>query len=314
MPSSTSDKKIFRNWLIFETREIRKFISLSALAGWLIALAILIYRRLPIDSMTSLSNVFEDPEFPFTKTGFALAQACICFLLAFLTPPATSVITRDTNFTMKAAARIRRHVIYLYLSLSVLYFAMSFFYYRGLPPGTDNCLTVFEIVTASFIFFLYVELSQITVSNNEESSFLIKGFNRSKLFFSALALILIIISILSYAFPGKDQNIEHKDFLIQTIKSVAAFLSGCTLAMVIGRLGNAYLYPGTFTIFLLYFYAILQALTSGNESIRFLVILLALPLKIILWLVFVWTFTNGKMSHYVGETRNVLDSEKSQVL
>jgi hypothetical protein len=89
-------------------------------------------------------------------------------------------------------------------------------------------------------------------------------------------------------------------------------LNGVALALVIGRLGSKFIDPGSVTLGLLYFYAVIQPTAATFPSMamgHLLATTLALPLKILLWLVVVWAFTTGILSEYVLSVRVLLIRE-----
>jgi len=175
---------------------------------------------------------------------------------------------------------------------------------------------VFETLTAILIFFLYVELSQVTVndrvqleSKTASTSKILRSTDayRHKISFSVLAMILIILSVLSFLYPSATAQSDVQVI----IRFIVASLSSVTLALVIGRLGSMYINPGTVTLSLLYFYASIQVFAALFDERLFLFVLttLAMPLKILLWLVFIWAFTTRKLWEYLQEVRDIVEKQ-----
>jgi hypothetical protein len=78
-------------------------------------------------------------------------------------------------------------------------------------------------------------------------------------------------------------------------------------------LGSKIIDPGSLTLGLLYFYAVIQptaATFHASPTAHLFATTVALPLKVLLWLVFVWAFTTGVLSEYVHEIRVLLIRER----
>ncbi len=317
------EKKSFINWLFSETSKSSKIISLFSLSSWLIPIILFLYNHLTLSLTTSeFDNILKSPEGSNYRKLLLLLHMISCFILAVATPKPHK--EANNYITEKASNRIHKMVISLYCSLGILYLVLTFFVF-GAPtelPETDNLMirwhtasmaweSSFEILTATLIFFLYVELSDITVETGKTGKNLDINENpqshaqRDRIIFVWFAIALFVLNILSYFFP--------QEFVQGFVKIIVACLSGVTLSMVIGRLGSLYINPGTATLFFLYLYAVIQPFAAFFPSPTFLFIAtsIALPLKILLWLVFVWAFTSGKLWEYIQEIRQILEEQKN---
>ena len=309
-------KHSFRKWLLSEVGQNSKLISGGTLISWVVALTLFVYKNRP--SSLKIEAINEALKNAPMFLGFlALLHATICFLLTVSTPRPVSNNQNesqpDETITEEASRRIQVMVLFLYIFLGLYYTITAFFYFRNDPTPLELWGGVFEIFTATIIFFLYIELSELTVKEKEGTSSKSKQITRTdlpsdayrhRIIFSGFAAILIILNILSSQYPSSSA--------VQTIvRIIVACLSGVTLALVIGRLGSIYINPGTLTLFLLYLYAVIQPFAGffHEPAVYFIVTSLALPLKVLLWLVFVWAFTTGKLWEYVQAIRDYLESQ-----
>lgn len=219
----------------------------------------------------------------------------------------------------KACVRIQLFVMASYMAWSV-YYLVTGLTLPELPkvPYGDLLNRAFSvnvnIIPSLLLYWLFLELAKITVvgparigaqkdeSAKEEE---ILRDNRSAIFHRAISLGVVALIIIPawYAFAQKD------DMLMQLAEVASACLNGVSLALVVGRLGNRVVDPGSITLGLLYFYAVIQttaAIFYARPGVHLFATTIALPLKVLLWLVIVWAFTTGILSEYVHEIRDVL--------
>jgi hypothetical protein len=243
----------------------------------------------------------------------ALIHATICIVLVFLTPKPVAMDKKvgRTTLTKKASARIRFFVWILYGSLAWLYIIYTVLSFTGFAAAAQAWAEVFEIVTATAIFFLYVELTQVTVKirlddedGRHATETLASDALRQRIIFCSVAMSLILLTVMSYLFTLPATEI--------VIRIIIACMSGATLALVVGRLSSVYMNPGTAALFFLYLYAVIQPFAAffQRPTIQFVVTSIALPLKLLLWLVFVWEFTTGNLWEYIDQTRDVLEKRE----
>jgi hypothetical protein len=309
------EKRNFLEWFW----ENRKIVSVTILSGWISTLSLCLYKILPSTwSVDAFNNALKNNDARMFLGLLPSYHALICFILACAT--ARPVFKnpdepeQDISIAVEASTRIQRRVMYLYLSLTLLYTTYAFFTFIGLPASKQNWGGIFEIVTATWIFFLYVELSELTVVKKGLIVEVVRSGDaqRHRIIFSGLASVLILLSFLSFHYSS-----ENTQFIVRL---AAACLSGVTLALVIGRLGSIYINPGALILSLLYLYAVIQPFAAffDNPIFEFIVTSVALPLKVLLWMVFVWAFTTGKLWEYVQEIRDFLvrqgsDKQRGQV-
>jgi hypothetical protein len=312
-------KQNFQEWLLSEVGKNSRIISGGTLLSWIVALAILGYNHWPA-SIHDIQAINTSLKGASQFLGFlASLQAAICFLLTVMTPrpiPYNQNGDQPDNYiTIEASRRIQVMVLFLYIFLGLYYTITAFFTFLGDHFSLSVWGAVFEVFTATIIFLLYVELSELTVTQKGDSAFELKQITKVKLssdayrhriIFSGFAATLIILSILSsyYSSPEAVKVI---------VRTIVACLSGVTLALVVGRLGSIYINPGATTLFLLYLYAVIQPFAGlfDKPIVHFIVTSIALPLKVLLWLVFVWAFTSGKLWEYVQEIRDYLERHDS---
>jgi hypothetical protein len=299
-----------------------KLISGGTLISWVAALILFLNNNRP--SSFKIEAINGSLRNAPTFLGFlAMLQAAICFLLTVMTPGPVSDNQngnqQDRTITEEASKRIQVMVLLLYIFLGLYYTITAFFYFQNKLIPLTLWGGIFELITATTIFFLYIELSELTVKEKEgvpSQNKLIARVNlpgdayRHRIVFLGLAAILIILSILSFIYSPQSPDLPSSP--LQTIiRIIVANLSGVTLALVVGRLGSIYINPGTLTLFFLYLYAVIQPFAGWfhEPAVYFIVTSLALPLKVLLWLVFVWAFTSGKLWEYVRAVRDYLESQ-----
>lgn len=389
----TSEKLTFRQWCNSEVWTSIGLVSGGTFLGWVLSLGSFLYLHRPSPfSFPAFDEILKTPDARHFLGVLSAVQAAACFVLTVMTPrpiPENKNNLQAANpITVEASRRIQVMVLILYATLGLLYSVMCFFSLATSHCETQPCaeyhwLTVVETFTATSLFFLYLELSKLTVgdrvtsisvssqkhqatiSNRREKrtilflacavlSILLSTLSfwfssprvgriiavtfgclsglalivvvmdksrsvsasknlalamsssdtfRHKIVFSGLAIVLITLSILSFYFGRPTVG-----FVVAVI---VACLSGVTLALVVGRLGSMYIYPGTATLFLLYLYVVIQPFAALFERpiVSFIVTSFALPLKILLWLVFVWAFTTGKLWEYVQGVREFLQRQ-----
>lgn len=313
-----SRKDSFLNWLRSEAGRFRHVLSGTTVLSVISTLFLLLYKTWYLPGL-SLADALKRADGILFMGFLMVFHAVICAILPGAMPPPTSKIPneslQDGSITEEAADRIHRLVMYLYFALALLYTSNAFFTFMDFGDSKQHWAQVLEILTASLLFFLYVELSYLTVTARLHSPTdavtlthvaVSRNAQRDKILFGGLALLLLLLSILSYQYYSASTQ-----FIVRLI---VACLSGVTLALVIGRLGSIYINPGASVLSLLYLYAVIQPFAAffENAKFEFVVTTLALPLKVLLWLVFVWAFTTGKLWEYVQEIREFLERQDDQ--
>ena len=311
----------FPQWLLSTAEKKPKFVGGATFTAGIFAVYKYLCSRMPSFSLDGLRQALNNPDAHVFLGILAAIHALTCVLLVWATPRPMSA-KKDTAepgapITREAYSRIQRMVLYLYSSLALLYTIYAFFLFKNLKVPMQHWGQVFETLTAILIFFLYVELSQVTVndrvqleSKTASTPKILRSTDayRHKISFSVLAMILIILSVLSFLYPSATAQSDDVQVIIRFI---VASLSSVTLALVIGRLGSMYINPGTVTLSLLYFYASIQVFAALFNERLFLFVLttLAMPLKILLWLVFIWAFTTRKLWEYLQEVRDIVEKQ-----
>jgi hypothetical protein len=317
MPTTPAQRTSFVTWLRSEASRLRKVVGAATSFGWVSAVSIFLYDAW-LSSNVSLNEALHTRGAQFFMGGLAAFHSATCFVLVWAMPRPAPLISGDeteaTSIAREAARRIQKMVMYLYTSLALLYATYSFFTFKGLSAPKQHWGAIIEILTSTVLFFLYIELSDLTVVKRirtpagdgtvTEIAFS-SDAQRHRIVFLGLVLLLLLLSVLAYRYPSPPTQF--------VLRLVVASLSGVTLALVIGRLGSIYINPGAGALSLLYGYAIIQPFAAFFDDVRFdfVITSLALPLKVLLWLVFVWAFTTGKLWEYVREVRIFLEAQQN---
>lgn len=310
-------KQTFQEWFLSEVGKNSRLISAGTFFSWIGALGMLAYKHRP-SSFNDINAIDAALKGATTFLGFlALLHAAICFLLAVMTPRPLhnqSENQKENYITIAAYKRIQITVLFLYIFLGLYYTITAILTFQDDRFSLGIWGGIFEIFTATIIFFLYIELSEVTVqekvnstseANQKAKDNPLSDAYRHRIIFAGFAAALILLSI----FFSRNSSPQAVKVIVRTI---VACLSGVTLALVVGRLGSIYLNPGTATLSLLYLYAVIQPFAGLFEkpTVHFVMTSIALPLKVLLWLVFVWAFTSGKLWEYVQIIRRFLEKQE----
>jgi hypothetical protein len=164
-------------------------------------------------------------------------------------------------------------------------------------------------LTAVFIFFLFVEMSELTLDDNSTRGRPrpeVRDALNQKVIFACSAFVVVFLNAVALFSQQDGGTLESA---VDTIISCG---SGVVMALVVGRLGSKFLDPGTWVVATLYLYAVIQPLAiffDKHATARFYATTLALFLKAFLWLVFYWAFTDGRLWSYVVALRKLLLGE-----
>ncbi len=240
-------------------------------------------------------------------------QAAVCLALALATPKAdlrwdSWIPEVRREVTEKACRRIKLNLVAVFLFWSVHYVVMGISL-QNEPNGFDKAfITTLSSVTALLVFWLYLELSEITVDEQAFGRPRQQGASpaASEPLFSRFVSTGIVLLFVVPAWFGYGKGLPN---LIKVADAGIGMLSGVALALVVGSLGSKYLNPGPGIIGLLYLYAMLQpaAIAFDNPAVQLFATTLALPLKIVLWLVCVWAFTTGVLAEHAYEVRRLIE-------
>jgi hypothetical protein len=254
----------------------------------------------------------------------------------------------DLATAQLACQRIQMFVVATYLAWSLYYLitGLSFSQMETVPaelPLVDRAfLVTFNTLPSVLLFWLYIELAEFTIDEPEMSRGERKiktgvvndpvsggrvtfrrisslgiftltintgraikpiSSNAAFLHIFSIGLFALIIAPVWYAFGSCNKSI------IIVVDGIASCLNGVAIALVVGRLGSKKIDPGSLTLGLLYFYAVIQPTAASFynlKNVQLLATTIALPLKTLLWLVFVWAFTTGILSEYVHDIRVLL--------
>ena len=228
----------------------------------------------------------------FERANLAFVQAGVSLLLALITPRADLPARLPTSgervaIARKACHRIT-HLLKIVFCLWAAYYAITGLALLSASSLVDRpFLITLSGLTSLFIFWLYLEIGEITIESKGQN---VTRFDASAYQIAAVGLFLFLVALAWYAYA---KTAYDKTFLkvLDTVDLAVAILSGVGLCFVVGRFADKYLNPGAVTLFFLYLYAVIQlgaAVMSENSVVHLGVTTIALPLKILLWLVCVW--------------------------
>lgn len=299
----------FFAWAISTVNKLRKAIGIGALLLAALAVGNLEPASWPERwKADTLASLFAEKQ--TQRAILAFIQAGVSLLLAFMTPkpelPGKFHVGEEVSAArLDIARRSCRHIKNLVIVLFVLWAGYYTIQGFSLLLGPDSVDRVFLItlsaLTSVVLFWLYLEMGEITIDHSPTIS---RFTSISTYMLSAAGVygILIFVAWFGYA--------KHSDKTVDIVDMAVAALSGIGLCFVVGRFADKYINPGPITLFLLYLYAVLQlggAMIAKDPTFHLVVTTLALPLKIVLWLVCVWAFTTGVLGEYVVEVRILIE-------
>ncbi|HKU73029.1 MAG TPA: hypothetical protein VJR02_03880 [Pyrinomonadaceae bacterium] len=314
VPVDPAQNLTFPAWAFSAVSKMRKAIGIGGLVASAIAISYLEPTTWPVkwwnDGLAALLD-----EKKLQRANLAFVQAGVSLLLALMIPGANLPARFPGNDEHAAIARkaCRRitHLLNIVFCLWAAYYAITGLALLSTSSLVDRpFLITLSGLTSLFIFWLYLEIGEITIESKGHD---VARFDASTYQTAAVGVFLFLVAVAWYAYA--------KTFLkvLDAVDLVVATLSGIGLCFVVGRFADKLLNPGAVTLFFLYLYAVIQlgaAVMSKDPVVHLGVTTLALPLKILLWLVCVWAFTTGILSEYVYELRLLIervDAERSNV-
>jgi hypothetical protein len=259
------------------------------------------------------------------RANLAFVQALVCVVLALLTPQAKfwkRSQESDLRFQIatRACDRIRLYLVVLFFFWALYYLAtgavLLLHKQTGLPARAF--LITLSTTTSLILYWLYLEMSELTQeeaiqetgvstsSTPTSSDFAPHPPTRELTSYKAIS---VGIFVLASGFCWLGAAISEPK-VVDAVDLGVALFSGVGLCLVVGRLGSKLLDPGPVTLSLLYLYAVIQlgaAYFSTDDVASVMVTTLALPLKLLFWLVCVWAFTSGVLGEYVYELRLLIE-------
>jgi hypothetical protein len=312
----------FPSWAFSTVFSLRKAVGIGVLLAAAISIKNLEPHTWAGKSLVDLQHLIESHA--SDRAYLAFIQAAACFLLALLTPkPSLFTLEGRENIDQAKLSTARKACKRIQIFVMIIFYAWSIYYLiSGL--SLQNTHTLFDdaisislnTLPSLLLFWLYIELAEFTVDVPIQRK--VRRRNRNPIEVSSsnnatfhrvfsVAVFAIIIIPVWYAY-GKNQ-----EGTILVFSVISACLNGVALALVVGRLGSKCIDPGSITLGLLYFYAVIQTTAptfAVNVVGHLLATTVALPLKVLLWLVIVWAFTTGIISEYVYDIRVLLTRER----
>lgn len=315
----------FPAWAFSTVQRIRKAVGIGALFAAAFSIKNLKPHTWFGSTDDELKKLLEDHV--SDRQILALIQAATCVALALLIPkPSTEPLAsrlkkkltgEEFATATKACRRIQLFLVAAYFSWAVYYVFTAMSVQR-----TDLYTRAFAVtlntIPSVLLFWLYLELAELTVDRRGGMTAPAIDANPSRrkvagigdaAFHRVVSLGVLAVIVLPVWYAQGDGGNERAILLLDII---ASCLNGVSLALVVGRLGSKYIDPGSITLGLLYFYAVIQPTAPMFPEfpiVQLVATTVALPLKMLLWLVCVWAFTTGIMAEYVHEIRVLLTQE-----
>ena len=311
----------FPAWAGSRISALRKAVGIGSLLASAIAISYLEptswFEKLMSGELENLIAVKKVP-----RSKLAFVQAIVCLILAFMTPSAKPPaklqgIDERTDIALQACRRIN-HLIKTIFGLWGAYYAITGFGLLGEDSLIDRpFLITLSSLTSLFIFWLYLEMGEITIATPS------KGTEHQYAWayhISGVVVFIFLVTLAWYGYARAAAGTKSYVKVLDIVDGAVALLSGVGLCFVVGRFADKLLNPGAVTLFFLYLYAVIQlgaAVISKEPLLHLTVTTIALPLKILLWLVCVWAFTTGILAEYVYEMRLLIehvDAKRSRKL
>lgn len=312
MPAATQP---FSKWAFSTVDRLRKLVGIGSVAAGAAALSSLEPVKLLTLQGQELRAAIQHSA-P-SLASLLMIQAVTCAALALLTPRAhLSWLDRVPDLSeerkekaIKACHRIRLNLVAVFILWTMYYLLSSIALFSGqeAPPSDWVIKISLSALTALVIFWLYLELSKLTVRStsapappDDEAS--VHRLVSAGIFFAMIGLAWFA---------------HERDWvvIVRLVDLLVACLSGIALCLVVGRLGNEYIDPGPAALSLLYLYGVIQpaaALFRDDALVYLIATTLALPLKVLFWLICVWAFTTGVLAEYVYEVRAILEKQANR--
>jgi len=263
------------------------------------------------------------------RASLAFVQAAACLVLALVTPrPSIAPIARRSRWQDADLATATTSCRRIQLFLVATYFQWALYYVitgLSLLHQYDLQYLLFDRVISLtvntlqglLLFWLYLELAELTIDEPPKLAEVSRltanpkhdsgeaSFHRVL----SIGVFSLIVGPAWYAYGTKSAD------LITIVDIASSCLNGVSLALVVGRLGSKNIDPGPVPLGLLYFYAVIQPMAAAfpeNPAVHLLATTVALPLKVLLWLVCVWAFTTGILAEYVRGIRALLTAGSLQ--
>ncbi|MBI1803375.1 MAG: hypothetical protein HY033_09015 [Ignavibacteriae bacterium] len=249
--------------------------------------------------------------------GVHLIQIAVCFLLIALTPRPTesksATSFRNKPITLKACLRVRWSVRVVF-SIWILYYlgaCIADLQYESSDNLRYALSTMFDIWSGTALIWLYLELSCITVNPYTTSIEYQSHFDGEwHRMLSIIIAICVTAAAWIIAYASSDTlPLWNNESARQILTFLTSSLAGIAFALVVSCLSRLMLDPGPAFLGIMYFYAMIQltAVMFGTQKwVYVAATTVALPLKVIFWLIFVWQFETGRMWNYLRDYRSFL--------
>lgn len=295
----------FPKWAATTIQTLRKSVGI----GGLIALAVAISYLEPGTWLTrwaddTLESLLEEKS--SERATIAFVQAFVCLVLAVMAPkaklPSKFLGSEDrAQIAMRSCRRIRELLAIVFFLWSAYYAITGFGLLYAAQLVDRPFLITLSGLTSLIIFCLYLEMGEITIDGDG-----LKTRYGDVLTYRVMGvgIFLLLIAVTWYGYARNDVK------MLDLMDMAVAALSGIGLCFVVGRFADKLLNPGAVTLFFLYLYAVIQlgaAVMAEKPVVHLIVTTLAMPLKILLWLVCVWAFTTGILGEYVHEIRSLIE-------
>lgn len=309
----------FPAWAFSEMQRLRKAAGLGSLLLAAAAISFLEPQRWLSEWLDGDLQKLLDGKLA-QRANLAFVQAAACMLLALLTPGARVLPNRVSDparrgLALRACRRIQGCLMIVFSLWALYYEITGFKLLLGQADGSRPFLITLSTLTSLVLFWLYIEMGQLTSDSPVPpaeaagSAALADRSTRTSGDIMPLRILGVGVAIpaVGIAWYG---HLVHEPKILDAADTGVACLSGVGLCLVVGRLGSKGLDPGPITIALLYLYGVIQmgaGLFANRPDVHLAVTTIALPLKVLLWLVCVWAFTTGVLGEYVYEVRLLIE-------
>jgi hypothetical protein len=257
---------------------------------------------------------------PPAGTILAAIQAAACLLMMWMMPrplhhPSATGRDQDT-LTKRASERIHVGVLWMFGLWVIYYVAMAVTLWIGNDALYSATTGTISTLNALWIFWVYLEIARITLddpaalksgSSAETLQRYLADTRRHRTLSATIACSLVVVLWLARYGPSRGSVWEPIE-AAKYAHLIVGILGGIAFALVTGCFTSGRLDPGPIVLSLLYLYAVIQPFAAEFEKnipVRAFCTSLALPLKILFWLVVVWAFTTGELWEYAKEGRGL---------
>jgi hypothetical protein len=124
--------------------------------------------------------------------------------------------------------------------------------------------------------------------------------------------VVLLIAVVESAYHYRQPTMRLGPYDREAFGWISGFAAGVVLAMTVGRLQSKYIDPPLWIVIILYVYAVIQgtiAAFSSNHGLQAAMLLIAFPMKCLLFIFVAWILESGLLLFYVEQVHTG-DSER----